>query len=91
MAKLHDLLAQLAIDQASVIHGVVVVHNEEGVVQLKGASARRYRPLRVLLDFGVQPLMLGKTIVDGLGLTNANLDSCPYQILTSMGGLEKGG
>jgi hypothetical protein len=38
--------------------------------------------LRVLLDFNVQPLMLGKTTVDGLGLTNADLDPCPYHILT---------
>ncbi len=28
MVKLHDLPTQLAIDQASVIFGVVVVHNE---------------------------------------------------------------
>jgi hypothetical protein len=33
--------------------------------------------------------MLGKYVVDGFGLTNADLDPCPYQILTSMGGLEK--
>jgi len=31
MAKLHDLLAQLAIDRANVILGVVVVHNEERI------------------------------------------------------------
>jgi hypothetical protein len=29
--------------------------------------------------------MLGKTNVDGLGLTDVDLDWCPYQILTSMG------
>jgi hypothetical protein len=33
--------------------------------------------------------MLGKVVVDGLGLTNVDLDPCPYHILTSMGGLEK--
>jgi hypothetical protein len=43
----------------------------------------------VLLDSGVQTLMLGKTIVDGLILTNADLDPCPYHILTSMGGSKK--
>jgi hypothetical protein len=43
----------------------------------------------VLLDFGVQPLMFDKTIIDGLGLTHVNLDPCPYHILTSMGGLKK--
>jgi len=43
----------------------------------------------VLLDFGVQPLMLGKIFVDGPGLIDANFDPCPYQILTSMGGSKK--
>jgi hypothetical protein len=43
----------------------------------------------MLLDFGVQPLMLGKATIDGLRLTNANLDQFPYHILTSMGGLKK--
>ncbi len=33
--------------------------------------------------------MLGKVVVDGLGLTNVDLDPCPYHILTSMDGLEK--
>jgi hypothetical protein len=37
MAKLHDLLARLAIDRTTIILGVVVVHNEEGMVQLRGA------------------------------------------------------
>jgi hypothetical protein len=32
--------------------------------------------------------MLGK-VVNGLGLINVDLNPCPYQILTSMGGLEK--
>jgi hypothetical protein len=38
MAKLRDLPTQPTIDRTSVIHGFVVVHNEEGMVQLKGAS-----------------------------------------------------
>jgi hypothetical protein len=33
--------------------------------------------------------MLGKVIIDGLGLTDVDFDPCPYQILTSMGGLKK--
>jgi hypothetical protein len=43
----------------------------------------------VLLDFGVQPLMLGKVVVDGLGLIDVDIDMCPYHILTSMGGSKK--
>ncbi len=89
MAKLHDLLAQPTIDRANVIHRVVVVHNEEGVVQLKGALTRQYQPLGVLLDFSVQPLMLGKVAIDGLGLIDVDLDPCPSHISTSMGGSKK--
>ncbi len=33
--------------------------------------------------------MLGKVVVEGFGLTNVDFEPCPYQILTSMGGLEK--
>lgn len=33
--------------------------------------------------------MLAKVVMEGLGLTNANLEPCLYKILTSMGGLEK--
>jgi hypothetical protein len=33
--------------------------------------------------------MLGKTIVYGFGLIDVNLDPCPYENFTSMGGLEK--
>jgi hypothetical protein len=39
MAKFHDLPTQLVINQTNVIHGVVVLYNEEGVFQLKGALA----------------------------------------------------
>ncbi len=43
----------------------------------------------MLLDFGAQPLMLGKIVVDGPELIDADLDPSPYQILTSMGGSKK--
>ncbi len=32
----------------------------------------------VLLDFNVQPLMLGKVVVDNFGLNDANLNLCLY-------------
>jgi hypothetical protein len=47
--------------------------DNEGMFQLKGPLAQWYQPLKVLLDSNVQPLMLGKTIVDGLGLIDADL------------------
>jgi hypothetical protein len=43
----------------------------------------------VLWDYGIQPLMLAKVVVDGLGLIDVNLDPCQYQNLTSMGGSKK--
>jgi hypothetical protein len=86
VAKFHDFPTHLTIDQASVIHGVVIVHNEKGMFQLRGALACWYQPHKVLLDSSVQPLILGKVIVDGLRLIDVNFDPCPHQILTSMGG-----
>ncbi len=40
--------------------------------ELRGASTCHYRPHRVWLDSNVQPSMLGKVVVDGLGLTNVD-------------------
>jgi hypothetical protein len=45
-------------------------------------------PRRVLLDSGVQPLMLGASAIEGLGLTKDALEKCPWTISTSMGGTE---
>ncbi len=45
-----------------------------------------YIPDRVLLDFGAQPLMLGKTRCNGLGILRSELEPCPFQIQTSLGG-----
>ncbi len=51
------------------------MHNEEGMFYLKVASTSQYRLIhKVLLDSSVQPLMLGKTIINGFGLINVNLD-----------------
>jgi hypothetical protein len=43
-------------------------------------------PRRVLLDSGAQPLMLGASAIEGLGLTADALEKCPWTISTSMGG-----
>jgi len=39
----------------------------------------------ILLDLGVQVLMLGIVVVGGLRLTNVNWEPCLYYILTTMG------
>lgn len=86
MTKLHELQMQPTINQVDVVLDVMVMHNEEGVLQPRGASPCRYWPHMVLLDSEVQPLMLIKVIVDDLGLIDFDLNPCPYQILTSMDG-----
>ncbi len=45
-----------------------------------------YRPDWVLLDFGAQPLMLGKVVCIGLGIRRSEFEPCPFQIQTSLGG-----
>jgi hypothetical protein len=45
-----------------------------------------YKPDRVLLDSGAQPLMLGKATCIGLGIRRSKLEPCPFQIQTSLGG-----
>ncbi len=38
------------------------------------------------MDFGAQPLMLGKATCIGLGIRRSKLEPCPFQIQTSLGG-----
>jgi hypothetical protein len=78
-----DLPTHSTIDRVGAVLSVVVVHKKDGVL------SKRYQPYKVLLNSNVQPLMLGKTIVEGLGLINANFEPGMYQIMTSMGGLRK--
>jgi hypothetical protein len=63
-------------DQTWVLPNLVVVHNQKGVIHMKGGSRQYYQRHRILLDSGVQPLMLGKATVEGLRLTNVNLEPC---------------
>jgi hypothetical protein len=46
-----------------------------------------YKQDRILLDFGAQPLMLGKATCIGLGIRRLDLEPCPFQIQTSLGGV----
>jgi hypothetical protein len=45
-----------------------------------------YKPDRVLLDYGAQPLILGKAACIGLGIRRSKLEPCPFQIQTTLGG-----
>jgi hypothetical protein len=80
--------ARPAIERSSITPGVVVVDNSQGIFQLVGPKGKVFVPRRVLLDSGAQPLMLGASAIEGLGLTKDTLEKCPWTISTSMGGTE---
>ena len=90
-AYLADISARSARERQSLHPGVVRLVNDNGlfVVARTGNSSIRATPLRVLLDSGAQPVMIGKRLADDLGLTVADFEPCPFTILTSLGGTER--
>jgi hypothetical protein len=87
-ARVKTMPARPAIERSSITPGVVVVDNSQGILQLVGPKGKVFVPRRVLLDSGVQPLMLGASAIGGLGLTKDTLEKCPWTISTSMRGME---
>jgi hypothetical protein len=57
--RIKTMPARPAIERSSIILGVVVVDNSQGIFQLVGPKGKVFVPRRVLLDSGAQPLMLG--------------------------------
>jgi hypothetical protein len=87
-ARVKTMPARPAIERSFITPGVVVVDNSQDIFQLVGPKGKVFVPRRVLLDSGVQPLMLGASAIEGLGLTKDTLEKCPWIINTSMGGTE---
>jgi hypothetical protein len=87
-ARVKTMPARPAIERSSIIPSVVVVDNSQGIFQLVGPKGKVFVPRQVLLDSGAQPLMLGVSAIEGLGLTKDTLEKCPWTISTSMGGTE---
>ncbi|PTQ36558.1 hypothetical protein MARPO_0063s0090, partial [Marchantia polymorpha] len=85
-AQMESLPARPAIDRKRVVPGVCMVDNRSGVFRLVSATRQVYVPARVLLDSGAQPLMLGKIACISLGVRRSELEPCPFQIQTSLGG-----
>jgi len=77
---------RLAIDCERLTPGVCMLDNRSGIFRLVSPMGQVYRLDRVLLDYGAQPLMLGKATCIGLGIQRSKLESCPFQIQTSLGG-----
>jgi hypothetical protein len=84
--KMDALPARLAIDHERLTLGVCMLDNRSGIFRLVSPTGQVYRPDRVLLDSGAQPLMLGKVACISLGIWRSELESCPFQIQTSLGG-----
>ncbi len=85
-AKMDALPARPAIDRERLTPGVCMLDNRSGIFRLVSPMGQVYKPDRVLLDSGAQPLMLGKAACIGLGIRRSKLELCPFQIRTSLGG-----
>jgi hypothetical protein len=76
-ARVKTMPARLAIERSSITPGMVVIDNSQGIFQLVGPKGKVFVPRRVLLDSRAQPLMLGASAIEGLGLTKNTLEKCP--------------
>jgi hypothetical protein len=80
IAKMDALPVRPAIDHERLTPGVCMLDNRSDIFWLVSPTSQVYRPDRVLLDFGAQPLMLGKATCIGLGIRRSELELCPFQI-----------
>jgi hypothetical protein len=74
------LPARPTIDHERLAPSVRMLDNQNGIFQLVSPTDQVYKPDRILLDFGAQPLMLGKATCIGLGIRRLELEPCPFQI-----------
>jgi hypothetical protein len=79
-ARVKTMPARPAIERSSIMPGVVVADNSQGIFQLVGPKGKVFVPRRVLLDSEAQPLMLGASAIEGLELTKDTLEKCPWKL-----------
>ncbi|KAH8975228.1 hypothetical protein BDL97_01G144200 [Sphagnum fallax] len=79
-AKMDALPTRPAIDRERLTPSVCMLDNRSGIFRLVSPTGQVYKPDRVLLDSGAQPLMLGKAACIGLGIRRSELELCPFQI-----------
>jgi len=91
VAYLSDVAARPARERQNLRPGVVRLVNDNNVlvVSRTGDNTTRATPLRVMMDSGAQPVMIGKRLAQELGLSAADLEPCPFTIVTSVGGTER--
>ncbi|OAE32584.1 hypothetical protein AXG93_3228s1010 [Marchantia polymorpha subsp. ruderalis] len=75
-ARMKSLPARPAIDRESIVPGVCMMDNRSGLFCLVSSTGQVYVPARVLLDFGAQPLMLGKAACISLGIRSRRYPVC---------------
>jgi hypothetical protein len=86
MTKMDALPTWPTIDRKRFTSGVCMLDNRSGIFWLVSPMGQMYRPDWVLLNYGAQPLMLGKVACIGLGIWRSKLEPCPFHIQTSLGG-----
>jgi len=84
--KMDTLPIRPTINRERFTPGVCMLDNRSGIFRLVSPTGQVYRPYQVLLDSVAQPLMLGKASCIGLGIRRSELELCPFQIQTSLGG-----
>ena len=89
-AYLADISARPPRERHNLQPGVVRLMNDKSLFVVSRADMPTIRatPLRVMMDSGAQPVMIGKGLAESLGLTLTHLDTCPFPIVTSVGGTE---
>jgi hypothetical protein len=78
MTKMDALPARPGIDRERLAPSVCMLDNRSGIFRLVSFTGQVYGPDWVLLDYGAQPLMLGKATCIGLGIRRLELESCPF-------------
>ena len=68
--------------------GVVRLSNVDKVFSMAQDRSSSVFPHKMLLDTWAQPVMLGRSLAECLGLSTKDLDPCPFNIATSLGGTE---
>jgi hypothetical protein len=74
--RVKTMPTRLAIERSSISPGVVVVDNSQGISQLVGPKGQVFVPRRVLLDSGVQSLILRASAIARLEFTKDTLEEC---------------
>ncbi len=85
-AKMDALPVRPTINREKLTPGVCMLDNRSGIFRLVSPTGQVYRLDRILLDFGAQPLMLGKVTCIDFSIWRSELELCPFQISTSLGG-----